>query len=82
MRARLIACLILLSFGIVDFSRRVSAQDSQATIRAEVALVDVVFTATDRNGHPVRGLKADDFQIFEDKTPQKIEYFSYPRKRE
>lgn len=76
MRARLITFLILLSFGAEDFSRRVSAQDSQATIRAEVALVDVVFAATDRNGHPVRGLKAEDFQIFEDKTPQKIEYFS------
>lgn len=77
MRVQVIACLILLCFGIFGSScPAASAQDSQATIRAEVALVDIVFTATDRNGRPVPGLKADDFQIFEDKTPQKIEYFS------
>ncbi len=77
MRVRPITCLISLSLGMFNFSGPgASAQDSQTTIRAEVALVDVVFTATDHNGRPVRDLKADDFQIFEDKAPQKIEYFS------
>jgi VWFA-related protein len=51
-------------------------QESQTTIRAEVALVNVVFTAIDKDGRPVPGLKADDFQIFENRTPQNIEYFS------
>jgi Ca-activated chloride channel family protein len=36
----------------------------------------VVFSAVDRRGQLVRGLKADDFQVYEDKKPQKIEYFS------
>jgi VWFA-related protein len=77
MRVPFIACLIFLGLGIFSFSGSgASAQDSQTTIRAEVALVDVIFTATDRNGRPVRDLKADDFQIFEDKAPQKIEFFS------
>lgn len=53
-----------------------SGQDPQALIRAEVALVNVVFTAVDRSGRPVRGLKADDFRISENREPQKIEYFS------
>jgi VWFA-related protein len=71
--------LLLVLCGFAGFSLPggpVYAQDPQTTIRAEVALVDVVFTAIDRNGHPVHGLKAEDFEIFEDKGLQKIEYFS------
>jgi VWFA-related protein len=51
-------------------------QQPQTTIRAEVALVNLVFTATDRDGKSVSGLKAEDFQVFEDRKPQQIEYFS------
>jgi Ca-activated chloride channel homolog len=51
-------------------------EDPQATIRAEVALVNVVFSVTNSNGVPIRGLKAKDFQILEDKQPQNIDYFS------
>ena len=51
-------------------------EDPQGTIRAEVALVNIVFTVTNRNGVPVSGLKAKDFQILEDKLPQNIDYFS------
>jgi Ca-activated chloride channel family protein len=51
-------------------------QDPQATIRTEVALVNVVFTAVDRSNRFVPGLKAEDFQVFEDKKAQKVEYFS------
>jgi Ca-activated chloride channel family protein len=51
-------------------------QKSQTTIRTEVALVNVFFTATDKSGHIVSGLKAEDFLIFEDKKPQQAEYFS------
>jgi VWFA-related protein len=53
-----------------------SGQQSQTTIRAEVALVNVVFTAMDRKGRFVRDLKADDFKVYENGQPQKIEYFS------
>jgi VWFA-related protein len=70
-------CLGLLFLGILNLcASGLSGQDPQTTIRAEVALVDVVFTAIDQNGHPVRGLKAEDFQISESRAPQKIEYFS------
>ncbi len=53
-----------------------SSQDSLPTIRAEVALVNVFFTAKDRKGSPIRNLKADDFQVFENRKPQQIQYFS------
>ncbi len=52
------------------------AQSSQTTIRTEVALVNVIFSAVDRRGRPVGGLKADDFLVFEGRQPQQIEYFS------
>ncbi len=52
------------------------AQVPQATIRTRVELVNVVFTATDRNGKVVSGLKSGDFQVLEDRKPQAIENFS------
>ncbi len=52
------------------------AKMPQATIRTEVALVNVVFTVTDRNGKTLSGLKAEDFQVLEDKKPQTIDYFN------
>jgi VWFA-related protein len=40
---------------------------------AKEVVVDVV--VTDSKGHPVKGLPATDFQIEEDRKPQKIKYF-------
>ncbi len=48
----------------------------RTTIRTQVELVNVVFTATDRDGKMVSGLKPDDFQVFEDKKRQTIDYFN------
>ncbi|NWG12029.1 MAG: hypothetical protein HXY20_00665 [Acidobacteria bacterium] len=53
------------------------AQIPQATIRTEVSLVNIVFSALDRNKRPALGLKMEDFLVLEDKRPQKIEYFSH-----
>jgi VWFA-related protein len=71
------AVLLLLGCGIFAPAQApVKEQEPQTTIRAEVALVNVIFTAVDRVGRSVTGLKADDFMVFEDRRPQKIEYFS------
>jgi VWFA-related protein len=51
-------------------------QMPRATIKTNVELVNVIFTATDRNGKTISGLKAEDFQVFEDKKPQTIDYFN------
>jgi Ca-activated chloride channel family protein len=53
-----------------------AVQDAQTTIRTEVALVNVVFSAVDRNNRRVTGLKSDDFVVLEDRQPQLVEYFS------
>ena len=77
MRSRLLICLITLCAGAFSlWDRGASGQEPQTTIRAEVALVNVVFTAVDRDNRPIQGLKPDDFQILENRVPQKIEYFS------
>jgi VWFA-related protein len=52
------------------------AQEPQTIIRSEVGLVNIVFTAIDKDGRPVPGLKAEDFQVFDNRKPQNIEYFS------
>jgi len=38
--------------------------------------VNIIFSALEGNSRPVPGLRMDDFLVFEDRKPQKIEYFS------
>src|SRR5580692_4427276 len=50
------------------------AQD--ATIRVDVQQVLVPVVVTDKKGHHVSGLRAPDFQVFEDGVRQEIAAFS------
>ena len=50
--------------------------DDDDVVRIETQLVSVPAVVTDRAGRPLTGLKAADFQIFEDGRPQKIANFS------
>jgi len=45
------------------------------TFRAGIDLVQVDVSVLDKSGAPIHGLKADDFVVREDGTPQKVEYF-------
>lgn len=47
------------------------------TFQVEVNYVDVDAIVTDEQGKFVSGLTRDDFEVFEDGKPQKIEMFSY-----
>jgi len=67
------SCLVLVA-GLVLAAA--ASQDPQTTIKTEVALVNVIFSAVDHGNKYVKGLKAEDFMVFEDRQPQKIEYFS------
>lgn len=80
MRARWLIGWMLLIFAAPGFSPPIFCQESGVIIRAEVALVNIIFSATDKKGRTIEGLRAEDFQVFENKQPQKIEYFSDPRK--
>ena len=54
-------------------------QPQQPTFRAEINVVRVDVIVTDRDGNPVTDLEADDFEVFEDDTPQIIDSFRLVR---
>ncbi len=49
----------------------------EVTFQVEVNYVDVDAIVTDEKGNFVTGLTRDDFEVFEDGKPQKVEMFSY-----
>src|SRR5438105_4205487 len=51
-------------------------QDDQGTIRLGTDLVLLDVTVVDQSNRPVMDLKQENFQVFEDKLPQKIDFFS------
>ena len=51
-------------------------KDSDEVIKIETTLVSVPVTVSDRQGRYVPNLKADDFTLFENGKPQKIEFFA------
>jgi VWFA-related protein len=67
--------VILLAVGLYR-DPEARGQEPQTTIRTEVSLVNLIFSAVDNKNRFVPELKADDFMVFEDHQPQKIEYFS------
>ncbi len=52
-----------------------AAQNSDATFKVDVKLVNVFVTVTDDHGAPVGGLTKDNFELLEDGTPQTISVF-------
>lgn len=76
------------AFGVVGFallgiwaavclSPQVTAQAPAVTFQSEITYVDVDVSITDAQGNLVANLTKDDFEVFEDGRPQKIEMFSH-----
>lgn len=53
-----------------------AAAFAQAPFHVDVHLVNVSFSVRDSRGALVPGLKADDFEVFDDGAPQKIAFFA------
>jgi Ca-activated chloride channel family protein len=53
-----------------------SQQSPDERIKVRVELVNVLFTVVDKKSHLVIDLTKDDFNVFEDNKPQRIQYFS------
>src|SRR5207245_2992282 len=45
-------------------------------VRVETQLVTVPAVVTDRNGHPLGGMHAENFAVFEDGQPQRVTNFA------
>ena len=75
-------CFAMLSaFVAFSFTSPVFAQDSDDLIRVDTELAAFEVTVTDKDGKPVRGLKAEDFRIFEDGEERKIDFFEPLKKQ-
>ena len=73
-----------LLYALIGLCAAVSLPSAQApqtpqgpTFQVSVNYVDVDVTVTDAAGNFVSGLSRDDFQVFEDGKPQKVDTFSY-----
>jgi VWFA-related protein len=75
-RLIIVALLIAVTTVIVAQDRRAQEPRPGMTIRLDTDLVAVDVTATDKNGNYVRDLREDEFQLFEDGKPRKIDFFN------
>ena len=66
---------ILLVAGPV-FTQRPQEQRPAPTVRVDTDLVTVDVTASDQKGNYILDLRSDEFQLFEDGKPRKIDFFS------
>ncbi|MGH9581639.1 MAG: VWA domain-containing protein, partial [Bryobacteraceae bacterium] len=77
-----IAGLAAMSLGIAQAQKRAAPPPPpelgtpSAPIRAEVTRVNMLFSVTDKKGRFVTNLAKSDFQVFENKKPQKILEFT------
>ena len=79
-RLRVIAC-VFTSFAVFTsllLCASIAAQSQKPPVfKGGVDLIQLDVSVLDKKGQPVKGLTAADFELFEDKVPQKIEAFSF-----
>jgi VWFA-related protein len=63
------------------FSAVVRAQNSDDVIRVNTELTAFEVTVTDKKGNPVRGLKAEDFRVYENDAERKVNFFEPLKKQ-
>jgi len=68
----LLACLPLLA---AQSPGRNGTEDTAATIKVDVKLVNVFLTVTDQRGSPAASLERADFEVLEDGIPQTVAIF-------
>jgi Ca-activated chloride channel family protein len=67
--------VVAISFGTMR-GQQPGASSEQPPIRAEVTLVNMSFTVTDKRGRLITDLTKDDFQVFENRKQQSILEFA------
>jgi len=72
------AWVILLSVSTTCiFAQDAGHQDKNYAVSVDVQLVQLPVSVLDKDGHPVNGLRKEDFQIFEDGAQQEITSFTH-----
>jgi VWFA-related protein len=74
---RLVPAVGVALLGVSSAAQTPQTQQPPVTFQVEVNYVDVDAVVTDENGNFVAGLTRDDFEVFEDGRPQKVEMFSF-----
>jgi Ca-activated chloride channel family protein len=76
MDRKVIACKIIICIlAALLFIAPASARQDDKPIKLQADLVTVDATVTDKDGNFIRNLKAEDFVIYEDGEPQKLDFF-------
>jgi VWFA-related protein len=76
-RLRLLGLTVLAAGTALRAGQAPAPQQQPSTFQAQVEYVEVDALVTDAQGHGVRDLKKEDFQILEDGKPQTISAFSF-----
>jgi Ca-activated chloride channel family protein len=66
--ARCAAALVLIA--------RICTSQDPAPFQVDVKLVPVTVSITDKNGHPLRGIKVNELKLLDNGRPREIQYFS------
>ncbi len=75
MRRLLCPGAIVLVLGVAAAVPR--AQDAPPRVfRSGTSLVNLTATVTDREGRPIRGLRKEDFSVFDEGVPQELAFFA------
>ena len=72
---------IFLVFVLCCAAQSIEAQSSDDIIRVDTELAAFEVTVTDKNGKPVRGLKAENFRLNEDGENRRIDFFEPLKKQ-
>jgi Ca-activated chloride channel family protein len=67
--------ILFSAFLYISAAHIAIAQDPEKPIRIDTELATFEVLVEDQNGKPVHGLKAEDFRIFENGKPKKIDFF-------
>jgi Ca-activated chloride channel family protein len=67
---------VLFLFGIIGYANSALSRRSQSSLKVSLDVVLVPVTVTDSHNRPVEGLHAENFQIWEDKIEQRVQYLS------
>lgn len=70
--------VLMLGVSVVVWAQKSEKSNSQpaATLRIDTDLITIDVTVTDKNGNYVRDLRPEEFQVFEDGKPKKLDFFA------